>query len=249
MNYIFWDIDKISMLTDTMNASSHSHGMLQFFVSTEGPLDLKAGGEKVVSSCALVNKNVRHSFKTSGRICFTCLIEPASIMGMKLSSLLSDRPYFIPDEDVSLAIREKVSVLAADPERKAYKDLIEKIGAGLDIGNTETQLDDRIRSFLDMLKDCSCDDHSIEEYAGRLCLSQSRLSHLFSEQVGIPLKKYLILHQLEKAFEWILEGRSITEAAMKAGFDSPSHFASAVKKQMGLPARSTVKDSVFLKVY
>ena len=39
------------------------------------------------------------------------------------------------------------------------------------------------------------------------------------------------------------------EAALNAGFDSPSHFASTVKRMMGLPARSTVKDSEFLKVY
>jgi methylphosphotriester-DNA--protein-cysteine methyltransferase len=72
---------------------------------------------------------------------------------------------------------------------------------------------------------------------------------LFSEEVGIPLKKYLSLHQLERAFEKILKGKSITDAAMEADFDSPSHFAFTVKKMMGLPARNTVKNSEFLKVY
>ena len=88
-----------------------------------------------------------------------------------------------------------------------------------------------------------------EEYAGELNLSASRLSHLFSEQIGIPIKKYLILHQLEKAFAEILQGVSITKASMDSGFDSPSHFAAVVKSLMGLPAKRGVKDSVFLKVY
>lgn len=72
---------------------------------------------------------------------------------------------------------------------------------------------------------------------------------MFSEQVWITLKKYLTLHQLERVFQDLLAGKRITEAALNAGFDSPSHFASTVKRMMGLPARSTVKDSEFLKVY
>lgn len=38
------------------------------------------------------------------------------------------------------------------------------------------------------------------------------------------MKSYLLLHQMEKAFEGILYGKSITDAAMAAGFDTPSHF-------------------------
>jgi methylphosphotriester-DNA--protein-cysteine methyltransferase len=67
--------------------------------------------------------------------------------------------------------------------------------------------------------------------------------------VGIPLKSYLTLHQLEKAYQDILNGNSITDAAMNAGFDSPSHFAATVKRLMGLPTRRALKDSRFLKVY
>ena len=123
--------------------------------------------------------------------------------------------------------------------------LYEVIGAG----SSEKQLDERITEFLSMLENCSCTDHSIDHFAEELHLSSSRLSHLFSEQVGITLKDYLLLHQLERVFQDILSGRKITDAAMDAGFDSPSHFASTVKRLMGLPARSTIKDSEFLKVY
>ena len=113
----------------------------------------------------------------------------------------------------------------------------------------ERQLDGRIIDFLNKLEDCSCFDHSVDRFAEELSVSTSRLSHLFSEQVGISLKSYLTLHQLERAYQDILEGSGITEAAMNAGFDSPSHFAATVKRLMGLPTRRTLKDSRFLKVY
>ena len=64
----------------------------------------------------------------------------------------------------------------------------------------------------------------------------------------MTLKGYISLHRMKRAFSLLLGGESITDAAMKAGFDSPSHFAATVKKMMGMPARLSLKDSEFLKV-
>ncbi len=180
---------------------------------------------------------------------FTCVIEPASDMGRKLSALLSGKEYFALED----AQTEELAALARpmmDSFSKApYTNLMEKLYEVIGAGPCEKHLDERITAFLSMLENCSCTDHSVDHFAEELHLSSSRLSHLFSEQVGITLKDYLLLHQLERVFQDILSGRKITDAAMDAGFDSPSHFASTVKRLMGLPARSTIKDSEFLKVY
>ncbi len=42
------------------------------------------------------------------------------------------------------------------------------------------------------------------------------LSHLFREQTGVSLKSYILLHQMEKAFIELLNGATITQAAMEA---------------------------------
>ena len=249
MNQVFWDIDRIAILTDTMDATSHSHAMLQFFVSTEAPLNIKVGKEKPETRCLLVNKNVKHAFKADHRICCTILIEPVSELGLALDVLLKEQDYYIVDDVRADALIEKVIGLKDHPGKEAYEKLMDAVYGCFGILPSHQKLDERIVEFLEMLKECPCDDHSIDEFAGKLCLSSSRLSHLFSEQVGIPIKKYLTLHQLERAFEAILQGEKITKAAMDAGFDSPSHFAAVVKSLMGLPARRGVKDSVFLKVY
>ena len=51
MNNIFGDVDKITILTDTMDASIHRHAMMQFFVCTEGKLNIKVGKEKTDAKC------------------------------------------------------------------------------------------------------------------------------------------------------------------------------------------------------
>jgi len=249
MNQIFWDIDKITILTDTMDASLHRHAMMQFFICTEGKLNLKVGKEQPDAKCILVNKNVKHSFNAGKRLCLTTIIEPVSALGLALDKLLDNKDYYIVDGSTADALIRQVISLKECPCKDQYLELIAGINGCFGLLPTPKLLDERIITFLEMLEHCDCDDHSIEEYAGELNLSASRLSHLFSEQVGIPIKKYLTLHQLEKAFEKILLGDSITKASMEAGFDSPSHFAAVVKSLMGLPARRGVKDSVFLKVY
>lgn len=103
--------------------------------------------------------------------------------------------------------------------------------------------------LLELLQNCDCYDHTIENFSKKVYLSSSRLSHLFREQIGVPLKSYILFHQLERAFTALLNGSNITDAAMIAGFDSPSHFAATVKKWMGMSVSASIKDSEFLKVF
>ena len=214
MNRIYWDIDKIASLTDHLEAAMHSHGMIQFFLFLHGTSEMKVGKEKIHDRCLFVNVNVKHAVKFSDGLLFTCVIEPASDMGRKLSALLDGKEYFAledtkTDELIALA-RPMTSAFAKEPYMKLMQKIYEVIGAG----SSEKKLDERITEFLSMLGNCSCTDHSVDHFAEELHLSSSRLSHLFSEQVGITLKDYLLLHQLERVFQDILSGRKITDAAM-----------------------------------
>lgn len=109
-------------------------------------------------------------------------------------------------------------------------------------------VDPRIRDFIQLIKDCTDSEHSLSQYARQFGLSGSRLSHLFKENTGISLSGYMVLHKLQKATYLIFEGLSITDAAMGAGFDSPSHLAATSKQLLGMAAKDIRKDSVFLKV-
>ncbi|WP_372238253.1 helix-turn-helix domain-containing protein [Paenibacillus sp. FSL R7-0273] len=118
---------------------------------------------------------------------------------------------------------------------------------GLD--NVQTGISDtRIQDLITLIRDCRDSEHSVGEFANQLGLSGSRLSHLFKENTGTSLSGYIVLHKLQKAVYLIFNGAPITEAAMEAGFDSPSHFAATSKRMLGMSAREIRRDSVFLKV-
>ena len=250
MNHIYWDVSHISMLTDDLGASTHSHGMIQFFLALDHRPDIKVGRKKLERPvCLFVQKNVKHSVRFHDGIIFTSVIEPASDMGAFLDALLKDNDYYLVDDEVSEKLIEYARPMIDSFDRESYIRFLDQMYQCLGFQPVERQLDGRIIEFLNKLEDCTCLDHSVERFAEELSVSTSRFSHLFSEQVGISLKSYLTLHQLERAYQDILEGSNITEAAMNAGFDSPSHFAATVKRLMGLPTRRTLKDSRFLKVY
>ena len=250
MNHIYWDVDHISMLTDDLGTSTHSHGMIQFFLALDNIPDIKVERKKIENPvCLFIQKNVKHSIKLHNGIIFTSVIEPASAMGAFLDDIMKDSEYYQVDDELSGKLIEYARPMIDYFDKESYRRYLNQMYLCLGFQPVKRQLDERITGFLNILRDCTCIDHSVDKFAEELCISTSRLSHLFSEQVGIPLKSYLTLHQLEKAYQDILNGNSITDAAMNAGFDSPSHFAATVKRLMGLPTRRALKDSRFLKVY
>lgn len=249
MNRIWWDSDKVSVLTDCIEAAEHSHCMLQFFLSLNDNLHIRVSGEEISCKCIIVDKNVRHAFSTGKMLHFTCILDPFSGVAERMKNVFAGRDYHIFDTDKAEALQSLAGNLLTASDTEAYVTFMKRLYELWGVSNYRQPYDERIVRLLELLEHCDCDNHAIAKYADALSVSPSRLSHLFREQTGIPLKNYLTLHQLERAFTALLGGESITGAALNAGFDSPSHFAATVKRMMGLPASSAVKDSEFLKVY
>ncbi len=245
---VFWDEDNIGIICDKLNAVSHSHCVLQIFLSFDEPLKITVGNTCVNGKCVIVNKNVPHSVSSNGKARLSILIEPASGFASKLISEIKG-DYLICDKENIAGLQQQAAKLINATDRKRYAAFIRYFAQYLGIDRRAKVLDGRIIEILEILQSCDCYDHTIESFADKVCLSASRLSHLFRDQTGVPLKRYILFHQLEKAFTALLNGKSVTDAAMSAGFDSPSHFAATVKKWIGMPVTQSLKDSEFLKVF
>ncbi|MDE5728863.1 MAG: AraC family transcriptional regulator [Clostridia bacterium] len=220
---------------------------MQVFLSLDEPLQVTVENEQISGKCVIVNKNVRHIFTCGNKIRLSVLIEPSSNFAKELIKKI-DGDFLIFDDDLD-RIQQKAAALTDTNDKQQYKDFIKVFADNLGVKRNSKVLDERISELLAILQNCDCYDHTIENFANSVCLSSSRLSHLFREQIGIPLKSYILFHQLEKAFTALLNGANITDAAMLAGFDSPSHFSATVKKWTGMPVSASIKDSEFLKVF
>lgn len=94
----------------------------------------------------------------------------------------------------------------------------------------------RILNCLDYLNSASVDyPEMMKVLQGRVHLSESRLSHLFKEEVGISIKRYLVWSRLKRtAYTFINEDRTLYEAALEAGFYDQAHMSNAFKQLLGL---------------
>lgn len=249
MNKIFWDKDKITIVTNQLEAIEHKHWAMQLFLALEAKLNICVSGKNLTGKCVVVNQNVNHNFSTADRLHISMIIEPTSDLAEQLNNAMSKNEYYICSSEKCRELQQIGVLLLHNSDITTYNDFIQCLYKVIGISASNKLYDDRIKDLLQYIENCTCDKHSIPSYADKVSLSPSRLSHLFREQVGIPLKSYIQFHQMQKAFLALLNGKSITEAAMLANFDTPSHFAAVTKRMMGMPASVSLKNSVFLKVF
>ena len=75
---------------------------------------------------------------------------------------------------------------------------------------------------------------SIEALAERVHLSSSRFAHLFKEQVGVPVRRYVLWQKMRRALDLAMAGNSLTTAALSAGFADSAHLSRTVRAIMGV---------------
>jgi AraC-like DNA-binding protein len=76
----------------------------------------------------------------------------------------------------------------------------------------------------------------VARLAGSAGLSASRFQHLFTQEVGVPFRRYRAWHRMRAAIREIVNGSSFTRAAHAAGFSDQSHFAHDFRRTFGAPA-------------
>lgn len=94
-------------------------------------------------------------------------------------------------------------------------------------------MDARVRTVIDELMRTSGENVSLAELAARVRLSESRLAHLFSRDVGLPMRQYRLSLRMEQAVVQIAQGSSLTEAAHMAGFSDSAHFCRVCRRMYG----------------
>lgn len=73
------------------------------------------------------------------------------------------------------------------------------------------------------------------EVAAVVGLSASRLTHLFTAQVGLPLRRYILWLRLMNAVELARGGQDLTSIAHATGFADSAHLTRTCREIFGLP--------------
>lgn len=74
-------------------------------------------------------------------------------------------------------------------------------------------------------------------------LSSAYLPELFSTQLGVPVRRYLLHLRVRRARELLLDGVSVTEVAERCGFAGIHAFSRAFHRVAGLPPSAVVAEN------
>jgi AraC-like DNA-binding protein len=93
------------------------------------------------------------------------------------------------------------------------------------------------------------DDLSLATLARVTHLSPSRLMHVFTASVGVPIRPYILWLRIQVASRELIRGARVAEAAQRAGFADAAHLARTFKRMLGttptgIAGRSSAKRTV-----
>jgi len=97
-------------------------------------------------------------------------------------------------------------------------------------------IDPRLTGIIDFLFEHGDDLTSVNTWAAQVGLSPSRFQHLFSQQIGVPFRRYRAWNRIRLAIREIIRGHNFTTAAHATGFSDSSHFSHEFRKTFGAPA-------------
>ena len=208
------------------DADLHSHHAIQFIRSIDSSFELVADGVSSKCEAALLPSGLAHSLRCDNSPLLIALVEPLGPRGADLNSLARDRDQSCLEEQLSLhpwgdgedpveIVRTTLRELL--PNRPRYPTLSPYVAAAL------AYLDDAIEG-----------KPRLELAAASAGISQSRLTHLFTDEIGIPFRNYVLWLRLRRVVDEISAGGNLTEAAFAAGFSDSPHLSKVFRDHFGM---------------
>ncbi|KQO55295.1 AraC family transcriptional regulator [Methylobacterium sp. Leaf87] len=108
--------------------------------------------------------------------------------------------------------------------------------ARFSLRRADETLDRRIAAIVSRLGTHPHPELSAGTLACSVGLSSSRLQHLFTQEIGVPFRRYRAWLRMRRAIATIVAGANFTGAAHAAGFADQAHFANAFRRTFGAPA-------------
>jgi len=199
---------------------------------SQGPFEIRSRGQSLTTEVAAIGSLVSHSIHSVGVPCASVLVAPDHphfrvFRHISRPGVLPLPPDAYRRFNAELTAARRGDLAAADAHR-----LFESIVATTAVYLPRPEpMDPRVARIIAHLRgneDCRLDD-----LADLACLSYYRLSHLFSENVGLSLRSYRLWRKLRKAIAFLVDGHKQSDIAAWSGFTDTAHFHRACYETYG----------------
>lgn len=223
------------VFSDFLQAAPHAHSALQLHVGLDGAPRVQLDQEWRDARAALIDTDTVHAFDCAGAMTAIGWVEGESRVGRDLRDVvLQGRPYAILDDATCARLAGTIGPALTDggPCDHAHGRWRGTLAQfGVDVGTD--MVDERIAAVLDHLRRTPSPPPTVDDLCAIAFLSESHLQHVFREQVGVPIRRYLLWHRYMTAMSLLADGLSATEAAHGAGFADSAHLTRTAVRMNG----------------
>ena len=226
--------DRLLLLGPGFDTGFHRHHAAQFCVGLQAPLRLRGTENEAWQQAPgfLVAPEQPHQFDAAGGPVAMLYLEAESADCRRQVERLHSSTCTLDASASMTALRclwrdgGDIAEAAAASRLLLGDDGITRSSSGA--------IDPRLRAAIAWIGERIRTPVRIAEVAGAVHVSESHLAHLFSEQIGVPLRRYVLWRRLRTALELAMRGASLTMAAHDAGFADSAHLSRTFKETFGV---------------
>ncbi len=226
---IFLDAGLILYVGPGAGADEHTHNSVQLVWSPDEPFEITIAGRRLERTAVLVPANSVHTLDASGRMVALLLVESHGERGANLNRAAERE-----------AGRDLAAGLASTPFPRIDLDAREvaswcdgAIGA-LGVEPHRFPITATTRRAIRYIEDHLDGVPRVAELARRLRLSETRVTHVFTREVGIPFRRFVLWTRIKRAVSAHQSGCDLTAASIAAGFSDAAHFSRTFRAMFGL---------------
>lgn len=170
-----------------VDADAHAHHAFQVTMAIRGDAAFDFGEGFVAQPITLITPDRQHAQRASGTVIASVYVDPESSHGRALAAVSNLPRVILPPLDARST--ERVWTWSSG--------LIEMLTAQ---ATTKPVVDPRVLRVIAHLRDnLEAGELSVEALSRVAALSPSRLTHLFSEETGVPIRPYILWVRLQRA--------------------------------------------------
>ena len=225
------------------NTKVHAHHAIQIAIALETPIEVISKTGQRTCQAVIINSDVPHECRTFGGSFLLINIDPETRIGtaLKKMHLLKTGIAELPVETIDNYLRQLKSLLSEEHPTDEIYELTNDFLHAISNQHTPESLDERIEQVLALLREPAQEVVSIKDLAATVHISPGRLIHLFTQQVGIPVRKYLLWSKLMASLKKLNKRANFTHVALDSGFADAPHFNRTFKKMFGLSPTALLK--------
>jgi AraC family transcriptional regulator len=228
----------------------HSHHTVQITIGLDGPVRFcQPGGDWVSYEAAAILPDAPHAFDGCGSLIAMGFVEPECREGRWLQHALRTPVSDVSSERLAPFLPTLRDLQKARPDTSSAARLITGVVRALCEGPPPVgALDDRVVRALEIIRGRDPRRLPLDHVAKEVFLSPGRLAHLFTAEVGLPFRRYILWRKLSLAMVEFARGRTLSAAAHSAGFADSAHLSRTWQQMFGLPPTAMVGTAEFYEI-